>query len=109
MKKQGIILLTLIVLHMAAQAQAHADTTKEMYFLSDTQQPMFVEKLLLKPDHNKAATKDIFDAVLQDKPSGVYMLGDVVALGYSRKKWKKVDQFLDSCSKEGIGVCGILG
>ena len=85
------------------------DSSKEMYFLSDTQQPMMVEKLLLKPDHNLIATHDIFDVVLKEKPTNVYMLGDVVALGYARRKWKKVDIFLDSCTKEGIGVCGILG
>jgi len=107
MKKQVCVLLLMLFFSVAILAQT--DSSKEMYFLSDTQQPMFVEKLLLKPDHNIVATHNIFDAVLKDKPSNVYMLGDVVALGYARHKWKKVDQFLGSCTKEGIGVCGILG
>lgn len=103
------VVLLLVMPAGFVSAQVVTNAPKEMYFLSDTQQPMFLEKLLLKPDHNKTATRDIFDAVLKDKPSNVYMLGDVVALGYSKKKWKKVDVFLDSCSKNGIGVCGILG
>ena len=109
MKKQVGVLSLMLFFSGAIWAQAQTDSSKEMYFLSDTQQPMFVEKLLLKPDHNLAATGDIFDVVLNDKPSNVYMLGDVVALGYARRKWKKVDRFLNSCTKEGIGVCGILG
>ncbi|GAC1431826.1 MAG: hypothetical protein NVSMB7_07780 [Chitinophagaceae bacterium] len=111
MKKQAFFLLLIIFFHfaVAARAQLPHASNKEMYFVSDTQQPMFVEKLLLTPDHNKTATKDIFDAILKDRPSNVYMLGDVVALGYARKKWKKVDAFLNSCNKENIAVCGILG
>jgi UDP-2,3-diacylglucosamine pyrophosphatase LpxH len=109
MKKQVGVLFLMLFFIFAAQGQTQTDSSKEMYFLSDTQQPMLVEKLLLKPDHNITATHDIFGAVLKDKPSNVYMLGDVVALGYARHKWRKVDQFLESCTKEGIGVCGILG
>src|SRR5664279_4752064 len=101
MKKQVFCILTGIAFfHFGINAQQIAQTdatAKEMYFLSDTQQPMFLEKLLLKPDHNKAATQDIFNAVLNDKPSNVYILGDVVALGYAKNKWKKVDRFLASC------------
>lgn len=37
------------------------------------------------------------------------MLGDVVSLGYSKKKWRSVDRFLDTCRKEGTHVYGILG
>ncbi|MEP7279496.1 MAG: metallophosphoesterase [Bacteroidota bacterium] len=110
MKKQVCFLMVGIMSHFAVTAQPVAgDTSQELYFVSDTQQPMFIEKLLLKPDHNKTATSDIFDAILKDRPASVYMLGDVVALGYARRKWEKVDRFLDRCTKEGVGVCGILG
>lgn len=37
------------------------------------------------------------------------MLGDVVGLGFSNHKWKKVDLFLDSCRKQGTNVCAVLG
>jgi hypothetical protein len=33
----------------------------------------------------------------------------VVSLGYSNRKWKKVDNFLDNCRKENTTVCGLLG
>ena len=80
-----------------------------MIFVSDTQQPMLVEKIFLKSNHNIQATAAIFDTIIKQKPKSVYMLGDIVALGYENSKWKKVDLFLDSCRKLGIGVYGTLG
>ena len=91
-----------------AQKDTGASDTA-LYFVSDTQQPMFVEKLLLKPNHNKAATADIFTAIEKDKPTALYMLGDVVGLGSSRSKWKKVDLFLDKCRNNNTSVCGLMG
>lgn len=91
------------------------DTTKitcsnNIYFVSDTQQPMLVEKLWLKPNNNRQATASIFNSILQEKPKALYMLGDVVGLGSSKRKWKKVDVFLESCRKDGnTTVCGVLG
>lgn len=80
-----------------------------MVFLADTQQPMWVETILLKRNNNKTATAGIFAEILRRKPGSLYMLGDVVALGYSNKQWKNVDLFLDSCRKLGTHVSGILG
>ena len=92
-----------------SQSPAPSLPTTEMLFISDTQQPMWVETLLHKQNQNLKATADIFSEILQRKPRSLYMLGDVVALGYSSKKWRKVDRFLDSCRKLGTGVWGILG
>lgn len=78
-------------------------------FVSDTQQPMGIEKLYLKPTHNIQATAMIFSAVLHGKPAALFMLGDVVSLGYRNKKWLTVDRFLDSARHEGIKVYGLLG
>ncbi len=80
-----------------------------MFFVSDTQKPMWVEKLVLKSNHNTKATALEFSEILEKKPSNLYMLGDVVAVGASNHQWKKVDKFLDSCRKHGTTVCGVLG
>lgn len=81
----------------------------EIDFISDTQQPMMVEKIILKPTHNVKATSLLFSEILKTKPKSLYMLGDVVSLGYRNRKWKKIDYFLDSCRKENTTVCGLLG
>jgi UDP-2,3-diacylglucosamine pyrophosphatase LpxH len=81
----------------------------EIDFVSDTQQPMAVEKLKLRPNHNVKATLLIFSDILKNRPLAVYMLGDVVAAGSSNRKWRNVDRFLDTCRKNGIAVHGLLG
>ncbi len=78
-------------------------------FVSDTQAPLGVEKILLKPTQNVRATRMIFSEILKAKPAALFMLGDVVALGYSNKKWRSVDRFLDSAKIEKIRVYGLLG
>ncbi len=80
-----------------------------MVFIADTQEPMLLETILHKPNKNSKATADIFTEILQRKPQSLYMLGDVVSLGHSNKKWKHIDKFLDTCRSSGTDVCGILG
>ncbi|MEO7311232.1 MAG: metallophosphoesterase [Chitinophagaceae bacterium] len=112
MKKQLTFLLALFATQCSVMAQQQipiASEASELFFVSDTQQPMWVEKILLRPHENLRATADIFEAILLQKPKNLFMLGDVVSLGFANRKWKKVDQFLDSCRKEGTQVCGLLG
>lgn len=111
MKRKLILLGTVITAVLSSSlAQPAGDTvSKKLYFVSDTQQPMLVERLWLKSNHNKKATASIFSTILKERPSSLYMLGDVVGLGSSNRKWKKVDLFLDSCRKSGTAVCGVLG
>jgi UDP-2,3-diacylglucosamine pyrophosphatase LpxH len=97
-------------------AWAHGQTSgtgdssgTEIAFVSDTQQPMWIEKLYLHGNHNTTATAMIFADILMEKPQGLYMLGDVTALGYSNRKWLTVDRFLDSCHQKGIRTYGLLG
>ena len=78
-------------------------------FISDTQQPMMVEKLFLKANHNIKATGILFSEIIKTNPQKVFMLGDIVSLGYSNHKWKKVDEFLKDCRQENTQVTGLLG
>jgi len=78
-------------------------------FASDTQAPMFVETLWLKANHNRAATKQIFTDISNRRPGSLFLLGDVVNLGYSNKQWKPIDRYLHNLRSEGIAVDAILG
>lgn len=104
-----LFLISTVPLCCIAQLPTTTTTGGEMDFISDTQAPMLVEKIILKPTHNKQATSLLFAQIVKTKPQSVYMLGDVVSLGYSNRKWKKVDNFLDNCRKENTTVCGLLG
>src|ERR1700744_1342212 len=78
-------------------------------FTSDTQQPMWEEKLLLKSNHNEKATQMIFKDVLTVHPSGFFILGDVVSLGYKNNKWTAIDNYIKQCTQDSIPVYATLG
>ena len=77
-------------------------------FAADTQAPMLVETLLLKPFRNREATKLLFQNVLQQKPCAFYY-ADVVNLGYSKRQWKPIDHYLATLRSHDIAVHAILG
>lgn len=81
----------------------------EIDFISDTQQPMAVEKLRLRSNHNLKATSSLLADMVKRKPLAIYMLGDVVAVGSSNRKWYAMDRFLASCRKNNIAVHALLG
>ncbi len=78
-------------------------------FVSDTQAPMKVETIVLKSNQNVKATGLIFHDILSQKPTSLFILGDVVSLGYKKKKWINMDRYLDSCRRAGIRVSALLG
>jgi UDP-2,3-diacylglucosamine pyrophosphatase LpxH len=81
----------------------------DILFLSDTQEPMFVERLVLKTHQNTKATTTIFAEILRIHPPVLYWLGDIVSLGFRDNKWPIIDRFLDSCRKVGTAVYAIMG
>ena len=88
---------------------APAPASGEIVFASDTQAPMWIERLLLKANHNRTATRLIFNNMLQQQPRAVFLLGDVVNLGYSNKQWRPIDGYLQSLRAKGITVEAALG
>jgi hypothetical protein len=78
-------------------------------FASDTQAPMWVETIVLKANKNRTATKMVFNNILDAKPASLFLLGDVVNLGYSNRQWKPMDKYLDELRSNHISVNAILG
>ncbi|NCD70041.1 metallophosphoesterase family protein [Mucilaginibacter agri] len=78
-------------------------------FASDTQAPLFVEKIIRKINHNEEATKMIFKDVIAVHPSSLFILGDVVSLSSEDSKWKKMDTYLAWCKDSHIPVYATLG
>lgn len=81
----------------------------DILFLSDTQEPMFVERLVLRTHQNTKATTTIFAEILRIHPPVLYWLGDIVSLGFRDNKWPIIDRFLDNCRKVGTAVYAIMG
>lgn len=86
-----------------------AETQADILFLSDTQAPMWVERLVLRTHQNTRATTTIFAEILRRRPSVLYWLGDIVSLGFRDNKWPMIDRFLDDCRLNGTAVYAIMG
>jgi UDP-2,3-diacylglucosamine pyrophosphatase LpxH len=99
------LMYLIIVLTIAFEAKAQPTIA----FVSDTQEPMWIEDVFLKSNQNTKATNLIFNAVLNQKPTDLLILGDVVALGHKEKKWKAIDTYLQNCKTRGIRVSALLG
>ncbi len=104
-----LLILFLLLASLQVKTQPLVTKNKEIDFVSDTQQPLSIEKLKLPSNHNTEATSMIFAEILKNNPAVVYMLGDIVGLGSSNRKWKTVDKFIDSSRKEKIAVHALLG
>jgi Icc-related predicted phosphoesterase len=98
-----LMLLMSLALHLSAQ------TKPIIAFASDTQEPMWVEKLFLKSNHNLLATKMIFNDVDNLRPKAFFILGDVVSLGRSKGAWKNIDNYINRLVKDSISVYATLG
>ncbi|MEO6719531.1 MAG: metallophosphoesterase [Ferruginibacter sp.] len=81
----------------------------ELTFVSDTQAPLWIERFRIKPHNNREATTMIFEGILHRHPAALFMLGDVVSLGYSKRSWKKVDIYLEKFKTENVAVSAALG
>ncbi len=85
------------------------EKANDILFLSDTQAPMWVERLVLRTHQNTEATQTIFNEILRRKPPVLYWLGDIVSLGFRDDKWPMIDRFLDQCRQAHTAVYAILG
>ncbi len=86
-----------------------ADNNKEITFASDTQAPLWVERLMLKSNRNRTATRMIFSDMLARKPIALFLLGDVVSWGSSNLAWKRVSNYLDSFRAHKVPVYATMG
>ena len=79
-----------------AAAQAPGAHRGALAFISDTQAPLLFEELRLRPERNTQATAALFDDIIRERPARVFLLGDLVSLGFYDRSWEAVDGFLDS-------------
>jgi Icc-related predicted phosphoesterase len=98
------------ILWLGIIAPALAQEKKHIIaFTSDTQAPLLAEHVIRKLDHNTKATELIFQDIIDTHPSSLFILGDVVSLGYQNSKWQKMDGYLRACKQHHIPVYALLG
>lgn len=87
-----LILCIALIIPMLAQQPS---TT--VIFVSDTQQPLWIETLRLQEHHNEHATRKLYHAIAHDSSAdAIFHLGDITALGMFDSYWKDFDLFHSS-------------
>ena len=82
-------------------SQPQGDTLR-LCFLSDTQEPMFFERVVLAYNQNAGARATIFEEILRLNPKGVIHCGDEISLGSSDGAWEEIDEFVRRLRGKGI-------
>lgn len=104
-----LLLLSAVVPSSAQDATAVTDTRPTFIFASDTQEPMRIEEVLLRSNENKRATRALFKDMLAQRPTELFLLGDVVNLGYKADRWTFIDTALALACERGFNVHALLG
>lgn len=101
----GKIIIVIIIYGSVVYSQ-----TSVIAFVSDTQEPMMLEKLWLKGDNNEMATKAMFVALKKEQNlTALFHLGDITALGFWPGEWDDISNEFASLRKAGISVYPELG
>lgn len=101
----GIIVYLFII---NAQAQSR-EGNENIAVIADTQAPQWVETLWLEDERNREATGVLFNRLLKEPVTGVFMLGDLVAMGSKEEQWTPVDYFIAALRRKLVGVYAIPG
>jgi hypothetical protein len=82
---------------------------KKIVFVSDTQEPIWIETFLLDRNNNENARDLIFEEIIKNRPNKVIHLGDIVAFGYKDDSWKPIDNYLKKFLENDIQFYPTLG
>jgi 3',5'-cyclic AMP phosphodiesterase CpdA len=103
--KSGVyfyIIAALILIQSLASGQ-------EIAFMSDIQNPIWVETLKLRPFRNSEATDTLFSDIISRRPKALFLLGDIVSIGSDINLWEDVDDNLKQMRNERIPVYAVPG
>ena len=83
---------------------------QRLVFVSDTQSPIWFEKIYMEYNENELTTQRIFSSILKEPHlTAVIHAGDITAYGSSRDKWERVLPFLDSLRARSIPFIAAKG
>lgn len=104
--KQILFIISFCFLNIYAQDS----TSIKLGFVSDTQQPMWIEEIFLKSNHNLKATNAVFTSLIDSKKiTSLFHLGDITAIGMLNSEWEEMDNNLKNLSKAHIPVYPAMG
>ncbi len=103
------IAIALLVFNAAQGFSQEPSASNRLIFLSDCQQPNWLETLRLKYFRNEEARDSLISDIIRQKPQAVFLLGDLVSAGSAEKRWKYLEPFLTKLHDENIQVKAIPG
>ena len=83
--------------------------SKNLVFVSDTQDPIWLETLRLNENNNIEIKKSIFNKILDARPRAIFHMGDLVSLGFLNRDWKEVDDWINQLQRNGIRFYPVMG
>jgi predicted phosphodiesterase len=83
---------------------------RSIIFISDTQAPMWFEKIFVRTHRNEEATKILFNTIIKDSSvSSVFLLGDLTAMSSIENNWTTIDSFLTRLKENRISAYATAG
>jgi len=87
---KSFVSLTFLVFISFCSAQEPSD--KSFLFISDTQQPLWIETFRLEQHDNETATQKLFSAMAKESSAvALFHLGDITGLGMINSSWRSFD------------------
>ena len=111
-------LALLLLLFSGLPAIAGADPLQEgpparqtpiLAFISDTQAPIWIETVALPEKGNKRATRLLFSDLRSCHPARVFVLGDLISLGFLSRAWEDIDRYVTDLRRDSVPVDAIMG
>ncbi len=78
---KNTILTLILILFGNSFAVENDSSGNSMIFISDTQEPLWLEKIFRTTNQNTKARDLIFDKIIKTQPDVIFHLGDLVASG----------------------------
>jgi hypothetical protein len=102
-------ILVLLLINIYCGFSQEIRDPQRIYFISDVQAPMWVERVITKEDSNEEARDALFANIILQHPQDLFMLGDLTSKGSKEKVWAPLDTFLHSLKRTNTSVYAIPG
>ncbi len=100
-----LLIFNILIEYQYASGQSNA----ALYFISDCQEPLPIEKIIRKMHNNVEGRELLFREIEKKNDGYVFMLGDLVGKASVESEWNNVDSFLSHLRKAGTKVFAIPG
>jgi hypothetical protein len=102
--------ICLILILPALLSSQPKDSSTTLVFLSDTQAPLWFEKLYLQHDDNEKATPLIFSNIPQEQNISAVIHGsDLTSHSSDKRSWSQIRPFMDSLQARSIPFLAAKG